>query len=89
MERSESSKRYIFGPYTLETSSVMLLRGSKPVPLTRKRYEILLLLVENAGQVMAKEEIIERIWPDQFVEEANLANNIHALRRLIESPSAH
>jgi DNA-binding winged helix-turn-helix (wHTH) protein len=67
----------------------MLLRGSKPVPLTRKRYEILLLLVENAGQVMAKEEIIERIWPDQFVEEANLANNIHALRRLIESPSAH
>jgi DNA-binding winged helix-turn-helix (wHTH) protein len=67
----------------------MLLRGSKPVPLTRKRYEILLLLVENAGQVMAKEAIIERIWPDQFVEEANLANNIHALRRLIESPSAH
>lgn len=89
MERSESSKRYIFGPYTLETSSVMLLRGSKPVPLTRKRYEILLLLVENAGQVMAKEEIIERIWPDQFVEEANLANNIHALRRLIEKDTRH
>lgn len=89
MERSESSKRYIFGPYTLETSSVMLLRGSKPIPLTKKRYEILLLLVENAGQVMEKEAIIERVWPDQFVEEANLANNIHALRRLIELDPRH
>lgn len=52
--------------------------------MTWKRYEILLLLVENAGRLMLKEEILDRIWPDQYTGEANLANNIHAIRRLIE-----
>jgi hypothetical protein len=47
------------------------------------------LLVENAGRLMLKEEILERIWPDQYTGEANLANNIHAIRRLIEDDLAN
>ncbi|NDD62871.1 MAG: hypothetical protein EBZ36_02660 [Acidobacteria bacterium] len=77
-------KRYFFGSFVLDTSAASVRRGKEVLPLTRKRYEMLLLLVENAGRLMLKEEILERIWPDQYTGEANLANNIHAIRRLIE-----
>ena len=80
----ERKKRYFFGSFVLDTSAASLCRGEEVLPLTRKRYEILLLLVENAGQLMLKEEILERIWPDQYIGEANLSNNIHTIRRLIE-----
>ena len=83
-DRIDSANYYSFGPYTLNKAGLELLKDGKQVPLTRKRFEVLLLLVENAGQVMLKEEILERIWPDQYIDEANLANNIHAIRRLIE-----
>lgn len=89
METIERSNSYVFGPYILETSSASLRRGSETILVTRKRYEILLMLVENAGRVMVKEEIFERIWPDQYVDEANLANNIHAIRRAIEADPRH
>ena len=80
----ERRNKYVFGPFVLDTSASSLRRGRQNIPLTRKRYEILLLLVENAGRMMLKEEILEKIWPDQFIDEANLTNNIYAIRRLIE-----
>lgn len=89
MDSVERANSYVFGQYILETSSATLRRGSVTIPLTRKRYEILLMLVENAGRVTVKEEILERIWPDQYIDEANLANNIHAIRRLIEDDPRH
>ena len=89
MDSIERSNSYVFGPYILETSSASLWRGSVQIPLTRKRYEILLMLIENAGRVTIKEEILEKIWPDQYIDEANLANNIHAIRRLIEEDPRH
>jgi Tol biopolymer transport system component/DNA-binding winged helix-turn-helix (wHTH) protein len=79
-----SHKSYVFGSFVLETSSGSLRRGGEAIPLTRKRYEILLLLVENAGRLMIKEEIFQKIWPDQYIDEANLSNNIYAIRRVIE-----
>lgn len=75
---------YTFGPFRLETQWQRLYRGEELLALTRKRYEILLLLVENAGQVMKKDEIIRTIWPEQIVEESNLTQHIYVLRRLIE-----
>lgn len=75
---------YTFGPFRLETQWQRLYRGAELLTLTRKRYEILLLLVENAGRVMKKDEIIRTIWPEQIVEESNLTQHIYVLRRLIE-----
>ena len=77
-------RKYFFGSFVLDTSGASLRRGDEHLPLTRKRYEILLLLVENAGRLLLKEEILERIWPDQYIDEANLTNSIYAIRRLIE-----
>lgn len=84
MESNEQEVRYNFGPFVLESQNAALWKGSVQLPLTRKRHEILLLLVKNAGRLMSKDEILEVVWPDQTVDEANLANNIHVLRRLIE-----
>jgi TolB-like protein len=60
----------------------------KQVPLTPKAVSILLLLVQNGGHVLEKKEIMDHIWPDSFVEEATLAQNIFTLRRALgESPT--
>ncbi|NDD63128.1 MAG: hypothetical protein EBZ36_03980 [Acidobacteria bacterium] len=85
----EKRQSYIFGSFVLETSSASLRRGDKHIPLTPKRYEILLFLVKNAGQLLLKEEIIEQVWPGQFIEEGNLTNSIYAIRRLIEDNPRH
>lgn len=75
---------YIFGDFRLDTRRQRLVRGETVIPLTRKRYEILLLLIENAGKVLHKDEILEKIWPNQAIEESNLTQHIYVLRRLIE-----
>ena len=74
---------YKFGPYFLSKESALLLKNGTIVPLTRRRYEILSLLLERAGQIVSKDEIIETIWRGQLVDESNLAQLIHATRRLL------
>jgi Tol biopolymer transport system component/DNA-binding winged helix-turn-helix (wHTH) protein len=76
-------KGYEFGPFRLDVSGRVLLRENHPVPLTPKAFDTLLLLVENGGALVEKDELMRRIWPDTFVEEANLANNISALRKIL------
>jgi DNA-binding winged helix-turn-helix (wHTH) protein/TolB-like protein/Tfp pilus assembly protein PilF len=61
----------------------LLLRRGKPVPLAPKAVETLLLLVENSGRLVDKEELMKRVWPDTFVEEGNLTTNIHLLRKVL------
>ncbi len=75
--------RYHFGPFILDTDKVVLIDGNDLVPLTRKRYDILLMLVTNAGRLLTKNEILQQVWPDQDVEEGNLSNQIHSIRRLL------
>jgi DNA-binding winged helix-turn-helix (wHTH) protein len=58
-----------------------LLRKSVPLPLTPKVFETLLILVENSGRIVEKEELMKRLWPDSFVEESNLTFNIQQLRK--------
>lgn len=74
---------YDFGPYRVDESERLLLRGDEVVPLTPKAFEMLLVLVENSGHVLTKEELMKRVWPDTIVEEANLSHNIYKLREAL------
>jgi TolB-like protein/DNA-binding winged helix-turn-helix (wHTH) protein/Tfp pilus assembly protein PilF len=61
----------------------LLLRDGVRVPLTPKVFEILCVLVRRAGHLVSKEELIREVWADSFVEEVNLARNIHLLRKIL------
>jgi len=61
-----------FGPFRLLAPQRLLLEGDKPVRLGSRAFDILAALVERAGKVVGKEELIARAWPQTFVEEANL-----------------
>ena len=72
-----------FGPYRLDAAKRLLLRAGEVVPLTPKCFEILLVLVENSGEVIDKQRLMNRVWPDSFVEEGNLTYNISVLRKAL------
>jgi DNA-binding winged helix-turn-helix (wHTH) protein len=74
---------YAFGPFRLDSRERVLLRDGQPVSLAPKTVETLLLLVRNAGHLVEKDEVMRRVWPDTFVEEANVAKNVFFLRRLL------
>ncbi|HEX8117513.1 MAG TPA: winged helix-turn-helix domain-containing protein, partial [Pyrinomonadaceae bacterium] len=78
---------YEFDRYTLDASERLLLREGKPVRLTPKEFETLLALVRGAGRVMSKEELLKEIWPDTFVGEATLAQNVFTLRKALGEPA--
>jgi DNA-binding winged helix-turn-helix (wHTH) protein/tetratricopeptide (TPR) repeat protein len=83
-------RAFEFGPFRLDANDHLLLREGKPVPLTPKAFETLLILVRNGGRVVEKESLIRRLWPDTFVEDNNLAVNISALRKALgESENGH
>jgi TolB-like protein/Flp pilus assembly protein TadD len=72
---------YAFGPFRLEIAERRLLRNGAPVPLALKAFEVLLALVENRGRLLLKEDLLKRVWPDTFVEEANLAVAVSQIRK--------
>jgi predicted ATPase/DNA-binding winged helix-turn-helix (wHTH) protein len=72
-----------FGPYRLLAARRLLLEGDKPVRLGSRAFDILTALVERAGKVVSKEELIARAWPATHVEEANLKIQVSALRRAL------
>jgi predicted ATPase/DNA-binding winged helix-turn-helix (wHTH) protein len=72
-----------FGPYRLLAAQRLLLEGDTPVRLGSRAFDILAALVERAGEVVSKEELIARAWPQTFVEESNLRIQISALRRAL------
>ena len=72
-----------FGPFRLIPPTRRLLRQGQVVPLPPKALEILLVLVENSGQLVEKEELFRRAWPGVSVEENNLAQSISALRKAL------
>jgi predicted ATPase/DNA-binding winged helix-turn-helix (wHTH) protein len=72
-----------FGPYRLVAAQRLLLEGDKPVRLGGRAFDILAALVERAGEVVGKDELIARAWPATFVDEANLKIQISALRRAL------
>jgi TolB-like protein/DNA-binding winged helix-turn-helix (wHTH) protein/thioredoxin-like negative regulator of GroEL len=74
---------YEFGEFRLETAEQLLLRRGKPTRLTRKEFDTLLVLVQSSGHLVEKDELMNRVWADAFVEEANLARNIWSLRKAL------
>jgi TolB-like protein/DNA-binding winged helix-turn-helix (wHTH) protein/Tfp pilus assembly protein PilF len=74
---------YEFGPFRLDATEHLLLRDGEAVPLTPKAFDLLLALVERHGHLLEKEELLKKVWPETFVEEANLASNISQLRKAL------
>ncbi len=78
---------YEFGPFTLDTVQHLLLKGEEPVTLTPKTYDALLVLVCNSGRMLSKEELMGALWPESFVEESNLTQQVSMIRKALgESP---
>ena len=71
------------GPFRLDPVDRLLSRDGRPVSLTPKAIDTLLVLVERRGRLVAKEELLRAVWPDAFVEENNLAQHISTLRRVL------
>ncbi|MBI1188640.1 MAG: AAA family ATPase [Alphaproteobacteria bacterium] len=74
---------FTFGPYVLSAQQRVLRDGDRPVPLGSRAIGLLFALVERAGEVVGKDELIARVWPDTFVEESNLRVHVAALRRAL------
>ncbi len=74
---------YEFGRFSVNANERLLFDGGKTISLTPKAFDTLLLLIENSGHVLGKEEIMQSVWKDSFVEENNLAQNISILRKVL------
>lgn len=75
--------KYSFGPYVLDRSEWRLQKGKDVIDLSPKAFALLLLLVERAGTLVLKEEILSTVWKDTFVEEGNISFYITALRKVL------
>lgn len=81
---SKGMKRlYEFGPFRLDAGERTLLRDGEPVALPPKDVEMLLVLVENVGRLLEKDELMRLVWSDSFVEEANLSHHVFTLRKAL------
>lgn len=81
---------YEFGPFRVDPEKEILLRAGEAVPLTPKTFQILLVLVRHNQELVTKDDLMSAVWPDTFVEEANLSRNIFMLRKALgESPQDH
>ena len=74
---------YEFGPFRVDPEKQVLLRDNQPVSVTPKTFETLLILVRHSREVVSKDELMKELWPDSFVEEANLSQNIFMLRKAL------
>jgi TolB-like protein/Tfp pilus assembly protein PilF len=74
---------YEFGPFRVDPYKQVLLREDQPVSITPKAFETLLILVRRSQEVVSKDELMKAVWPDAFVEEANLSQNIFILRKAL------
>jgi DNA-binding winged helix-turn-helix (wHTH) protein/TolB-like protein/Tfp pilus assembly protein PilF len=83
IRRLECGPSYEFAPFVLDTTQHALLKDGNPVALTPKTYDMLLLLVQNSGRMLSKEELMRILWPDSFVEESNLTQQVSMIRRVL------
>jgi pimeloyl-ACP methyl ester carboxylesterase/DNA-binding winged helix-turn-helix (wHTH) protein len=81
MSRAQNRRFYLFEVFRIDVSERVLYRDQDTIALTPKAFDTLLVLVENFNHTISKQELINKIWPDSFVEENNLAQNISILRR--------
>jgi DNA-binding winged helix-turn-helix (wHTH) protein/TolB-like protein len=81
--REQIQDFYEFDPFRVDSLKRLLLRDGSPVPLKPKVFDTLLVLIENSGRVVDKDELMQSIWPDTAVEENNLTQNISAIRKAL------
>jgi DNA-binding winged helix-turn-helix (wHTH) protein len=77
-----------FGPFRLLPTQFLLLEGDKPVPLGSRALELLIALLERRGELVSKRDLMARVWPNVFVESANLTVHMSALRRALRDGQA-
>ena len=79
---------YEFGPFRIDLGFSRLERGGGAIPLPPKAFDLLVLLARNTDRVMAKPELIDALWPNTFVDEANLTQHVYMLRKALgDQPS--
>lgn len=81
--QSREKHFYEFGLFRIDTRERQLFRDCAPVSLTPKLFDLLLVLVENKGHTLGKDELMQRVWKGTFVEENNLSRNISMLRKVL------
>ena len=74
---------YEFGPFSVDPVKRQLKNQSELVPLNSKAFDLLLVLIEESGKVVEKDELMKRLWPDSFVEEGNLSVQVSTLRKAL------
>lgn len=82
MPTPESSV-YAFGPFAVDSARRVVTRGGESVPVTARAFDVLVALLERAGETVDKEVLLRRVWPDTIVEEANLSQQIFTIRKLL------
>src|SRR6185436_9254019 len=83
-----SSRFYHFGQFRVDTTKRVLLREGEPVSLSSIAFDTLIVLIQHAGEVLEKDRLMDLLWPDSAVEEANLPLNFSALRKALgETPN--
>jgi TolB-like protein/DNA-binding winged helix-turn-helix (wHTH) protein/Flp pilus assembly protein TadD len=85
---SLTSNLYEFDEFRLDPQSRVLRRSGTSVQLTPKAFDVLLLLIQNAGRIVTKDELMKTVWPDSFVEESNLTQTIFMVRKALDETSA-
>ena len=87
-ENDPSELEISFGPFRLFRARRLLLKGSEPVPVGGRAFDLLIALIERPGEVVSKSELIAEVWPETFVVEGNLKVRIAALRRALADDQA-
>ena len=83
MTNLPASRFYSFRTFRVDAHERLLFKGDREIPLTPKVFDTLLVLIENSSHVLTKKELMQKVWPDSFVEENNLAQNISLLRKAL------
>src|SRR5436309_917164 len=83
--RMSLKRLFVFDRYRLDERERQLLRGTQAVPLPPKQFDLLAELVQNAGHLLQKEDLLDKVWSDVAVEEGSLARGISSLRRVLGS----
>jgi pimeloyl-ACP methyl ester carboxylesterase/DNA-binding winged helix-turn-helix (wHTH) protein len=83
MIKGQAKRFYVFGLFRIDVNERLLFGDKGAVPLSPKAFDTLICLVENQGRVLSREELMAQVWPDSFVTESNLAQNISTLRKVL------
>jgi DNA-binding winged helix-turn-helix (wHTH) protein/TolB-like protein len=81
---AQTKRIYEFGPFRVDAGERVLLRDGRPEPLPPKAFDVLLMLVESSGHIVEKDELMNGVWADSFVEEGNLKVTVSMLRKALE-----